>query len=384
MKISLARASIRVDWRRNLSIIIILSLAGLILAGLIAWANGMGLASNNSILNSKGDLWVTKTVTQTWSGGSFKRDVAPTSEDMNLLWLHPDVVDVEPAPSRRGIRLDLPDASRVFTRVITIALDADALTYPTNVPASLATSLKPTYNIALPKNYANELNLAVGDTLVYSEDASMLVVEITDTVLNGSTPVVYMSDDTYQNLTGDANTRYRQVLVKIKDPSRAEQTRIELLKVLESMSPDMEVWTPAGFIYNLENEAVEDNELQTILSYIIGGFAFFIFMITNQLMRTNLYSQIKEFGALNALGISKKKLAVITMSQGFWIGVTSIINCTILYYILKYLATFDGQSLVMPTWGWWVSLGLIMGVAMVSGFLSIFVLRKIELTSLLR
>lgn len=384
MKISLARASILKDWRRNASLIIILSLSGLLLASLVAWSFGTRQAQNYSILQSTADLWITKIQKFPWdpSQREYKRPVS--LDDANLIWLHPNVLDVQTLVRPPWTQLTLEDGTRKWTKIIILGSDPEELTYPKDVPKSLAAVIAPEFNIAVARNYLDNLQVALGDTIPTNKDSELKVAAIAPTVLNGDTPIIYMTAETYALLSSGSSASPNEMLVLLKDASNIEATRDELMLLMEDLNPDIRVWTPKGFSVDQEEQSLNERGYMSFFTYIIVGFGFFIFMITNQLMRTNLLAQLKGFGTLHAFGISKMKLALMMLEQGFWLGFISLIGCTAAYVIVAQIAANWDMLLTMPVYGWVACYGLIMSVAMISGFTSVFILRKIELTSLLR
>lgn len=88
--ISLARSSIIIDWRRYVTIVSMLTLTGLLLMVPTAFFLGTVRMDGYSVMQSQADLWVTA-----YEEGDETDEENVEAGDDALLWLHPNVVDVQ-------------------------------------------------------------------------------------------------------------------------------------------------------------------------------------------------------------------------------------------------------------------------------------------------
>ena len=108
------------------------------------------------------------------------------------------------------------------------------------------------------------------------------------------------------------------LMVRIKDPARAEAVRDQLNK---DANGAYRAWT--------RQELAEANEGAIMAEQIIGiflGFSVFLgFLIgvgiTSQTLRGAILSSIKEFASLRALGVGMGSLRMIVMELSVWVGI---------------------------------------------------------------
>jgi putative ABC transport system permease protein len=125
-----------------------------------------------------------------------------------------------------------------------------------------------------------------------------------------------------------------------------------------------------------------------ILVVILGGVTVMGIVIgvaiTWQTLNGAILANIKEFASLRALGVSMGSLQRIVVELSFWVGVTGVLAAGLLTWLISLLANAYGILMFFPLLliGI-VSSGLIV-IAMMSGLLSLGVLKKSQPADLLR
>lgn len=384
--VSLARSSIIVDWRRYVTVVSMLSLTGLLL--MVQAGSFMGTMQQYSfdIEGSTADLWVMGTRDTGRRGISYAMPVKKSDE--NMLWLHPNVADVQIQFSGSRLRWESHDGVRGFARLVPLGIEKGSLNFPHNFGEKERKALKIPGSVVVPKNYmdrlgtAPDLSLKIGN----GELRNVFISGVSAPVLRMDTPNIYVSQKTYDYIKGD-NASWggaSALLIKLVDPEKAEQTARELQQFLMMKGKLLNIWTRESYQKQLEDNFLKSDRVAKRLLYTVGFVAVFSLVLSSQIMRANIFAQLREFGTLHALGLSRVKLALITLEQGFWAGIVSTICCTALFFLVKFIAAQYNQDIAVSMLLLGACYTLIMGVAMVSGFFSVFVLRKIELTSLLR
>ncbi len=268
--------------------------------------------------------------------------------------------------------------------MIPLNLDHSSLNFPKGFSEKHRKLLGIPGSILIPKNYMKSFDATVGqDIKIGMQENYVLVAGTVDKVLSNGFPIIYASQNTFNYLNG-SSPKMTTFLIKLKDPSLAKQTAKELQYAVDKLNRKMTVWTPKSFIDNAKTAWFDKDETANTMLYSVGFIALFSLAIGSQVMRANLFAQLKEFGTLNALGVSRFKLALVALEQGFWVGVFSIAFSMGIFFIIQYVAAFYSQSLVMTWMVFGICSALILTVSLVSGFFSVSILRKIELTSLLR
>ena len=95
-------------------------------------------------------------------------------------------------------------------------------------------------------------------------------------------------------------------------------------------------------------------------------------------------ANIKEFASLRALGVSMGSLRRIVVELSFWVGVVGVIAAIVLTWLVSLLAMMGAVIIALP-----LSLLIIVGIgliaiAMVSGLLSLGILKNSQPADLLR
>jgi putative ABC transport system permease protein len=124
---------------------------------------------------------------------------------------------------------------------------------------------------------------------------------------------------------------------------------------------------------------------------IILGFSAFLGLligvaITWQTLRGAIMANIKEFASLRALGVSMGDLRNIVMELSFWVGIAGVLAAGLLTWLVSTLAATAGgvpMSFPIPILVVVVAFFLVV-IAMLSGFLSLGILKKSQPADLLR
>ena len=125
-----------------------------------------------------------------------------------------------------------------------------------------------------------------------------------------------------------------------------------------------------------------------ILVIIIGGCVvlgtIIGIAITWQTLQGAIMANIKEFASLRALGVSMGALRRIVMELSFWVGCLGVAAAILLTLGVQALAAWGAVIIALP-----FSLLLVVGgglilIAMMSGFLSLGVLKNSQPADLLR
>jgi putative ABC transport system permease protein len=95
-------------------------------------------------------------------------------------------------------------------------------------------------------------------------------------------------------------------------------------------------------------------------------------------------ANIKEFASLRALGVSMGSLRIIVMELSFWVGVAGLIFTAVLTWAFTMLAAAFNLPMLYPLPYVIVVVVMLMIIAIVSGFLSLGVLKKSQPADLLR
>jgi putative ABC transport system permease protein len=191
-----------------------------------------------------------------------------------------------------------------------------------------------------------------------------------------------MSRDTLRML-GEADTGQRvgPLMVQIRDPARAEIVAAQLNKKGDGK---FRAWTRQE-LADANSGAMLDDQ---IIGIILGFSAFLGLLIgvviTWQTLRGAIMANIKEFASLRALGVSIGDLRNIVMELSFWVGIVGVIASGVLTWLVSLAATAGGVPMSFPPLLVVVVAVFLIIIAMLSGFLSLGVLKNSQPADLLR
>jgi putative ABC transport system permease protein len=108
-------------------------------------------------------------------------------------------------------------------------------------------------------------------------------------------------------------------------------------------------------------------------------------VVTSQTLYAATVASLREFAVLRALGIPRWRMALMVVSQSFWIGIIGIVLALPAIYALKWAA--DHLMSVEINLPWWLQVGaaaVTLVMALSSGLFALRSLRLIEPATLLR
>jgi putative ABC transport system permease protein len=193
---------------------------------------------------------------------------------------------------------------------------------------------------------------------------------------------IVMSRDTLRML-GEADTgpRVGPLMVKIADPSRAEVVVAQLNAKAEGK---YRAWTRQELADANSNSLFKESFISIILFFALFMGAIIGMAITWQTLRGAIMANIKEFASLRALGVSMGSLRTIVMELSFWVGVAGILAAGVFTWLVSKIALTFGLPMDFPPM---MVLGIaifLLLIAIVSGLLSLGILKKSQPADLLR
>ncbi len=195
-------------------------------------------------------------------------------------------------------------------------------------------------------------------------------------------PGVVMSRDTLR-MVGQANTgpRVGPLMIKLRDSSQAV---IVAAQLNEMGNGQWKAWTRQELADANAGAMFEEG----ILVIIIGGCVVLGIIIgvaiTWQTLRGAIMANIKEFASLRALGVGMGSLRRIVMELSFWVGLVGVGAAILLTWLLSLLAMSNAVIIAMPPLLLIVVGGGLIAISMLSGFLSMGILKKSQPADLLR
>jgi len=378
---SLALSTLIYEWRRYMAAIVALAFAGLLVLAFVGLFMGIGKAFTATIDRSPAQIMILGPKAEAlFNGGAgVPRRIMPQ------IYMHPEVLEVSNLDGNGALWMNHPEkgekVKREFVQTMVVDPDVGAVTLPTDFDEQTRLALAEPYAVAMDATSTGRLGVKLGDKATLNGQ-TVKVKAIIHGYPNMMQPMVILSRQTAKiiGLT-DEGPRVGPLMVKIRDPSRAEIVRDQLNAVSDGL---YRAWTREEL-----GRANEQSLLKESFIVIILGFALIIgslvgVVITWQTLRGAIFANIKEFASLRALGVSMGSLRRVVMELSFWVGVAGLAMCALLTWGVAVLAGLGGLPMSFPTWSVVTVSILLIVVAILSGMLSLGVLKQSQPADLLR
>ncbi len=378
---SLALATVIYEWRRYLAAVVALAFSGLLVLAQVGMFVGIGKAFTATIDRSRADLMILPAKAESlMNTGGMPRRVMP------LIYSHPDVVAVSDMDDDGGLFSNLADGTdkkklRSWVQITSVETARDALTLPTDFDENMREALSEPYAVAIDKSALGRLGVKLGDKAALDGHA-VKVAAVTTTYPNMMQPQIIVSRQTLR-LLGKARpaNRIGPMFVKIRDPARAELVRDQLNAMADGR---FRAWTRAELSRANDQSMMKEQFIGVML-----GFSMFLGLligigITSQTLRGAILANVKEFASLRALGVSMGSLRWIVLELSLWVGVAGLGATAVLVTLVAFVAGNGGVPMSFPLSNI-ISTGVfLLFIAMLSGLMSLGVLKKSQPADLLR
>jgi putative ABC transport system permease protein len=266
--------------------------------------------------------------------------------------------------------------------VLGSSLDRDAAGAPDVLSPELRSALSLPNSIVCDESELGRLHLSgPGDTAKIS-GVEVTLVGTVKGMKSLAAPWVMCSETTARKLlAGFVHPDHcTYLLARCESPQRAK----EIVAELRAEYPEMSVYTTDEFSFSCRwywltrTKAGIAIGYAALLGLMVGA------VITAQTLYSATMASAKEFATLLALGIPRRKMYGLVMSQSWWVGVFGVIASMPVVWLLTEAAAAGGAKVVLR---WEVMTGaaaVTIGTALFSGLFALRSVRKIEPMSLLR
>jgi putative ABC transport system permease protein len=376
---SLALSTLLYEWRRYMAAVIALALAGVLMLALSAMFIGILLSFTATIDKSRAQLIILPAKASSLGGpggggSSLPKRVQP------LIYRHPAVVEVQDLPGDFGQFYGPGKTSPTMVNIMVVDTSPNGVTLPDDFTDSMRKAIEAPYNVAIDKSAMNQLGVKLGDKATVN-GRTVRISLILDGYANSQAPGLVMSRQT-QRLMGRANDeRLGLLMVRIKDPLRAEQVRDEMNIMADGQ---FRAWTKTELSRATIRDAMSEGILAIILGFMsVVGFVIGV-VITWQTLRGAILANIKEFASLRALGVSMRDLRWVVMELSFWVGIVGIGMSAVLMVGITLLAKSFNVPMGYEAGSLFQTAILLLLISIGSGALTLGALKKGEPADLLK
>ncbi len=389
---SLALSTLLFEWRRYMAAVMALALSGLLVLAMTGVFIGIGKGFTAAIERSSADIFIM----QPGAKALFSGPMGMPRRFVPLAYNHPEVVEVKTLDMSGGnfqniknvdptataadrAKQGAPRQKSVLVNIIDTA--PGSVTIPRDYSEELVEALRQPFTVAVDETALTPLGVKLGDKALFNGQ-TVTVVGVLRGYPNMMQPTIVMSRDSLRML-GQAfeGPRVGPLMIKIKDPARAEHVVAQLNAMGNGQ---WKAWTRQQLADANAGAMFEEG----ILVIIIGGCVVLGIIIgvaiTWQTLRGAIMANIKEFASLRALGVGMGSLRRIVMELSFWVGMVGVGAAILLTWLLSLLALSNAVIISMPLSLLIVVGGGLIGISMLSGFLSMGILKKSQPADLLR
>ncbi len=389
---SLALSTLLYEWRRYMAAVMALALSGLLVLAMTGVFIGIGKGFTATIERSSADIIIMQPGATSLMGGpsGVPRRFIP------LAYRNPQVVEVQPLDGAGGsfqsvknIDPTMSQAERArqgaprqeFVQTSIIDTTPGAVTIPQDYSQELVDALRQPYTVAIDETAVTKLGVNLGDKAIYNGQ-TVTVVGITRGYPNMMQASIVMSRDTLRMLgQADTGPRVGPLMIKLRDPAQAERVAAELNALGDGQ---WKAWTRQELADANAGAMFEEG----ILVIIIGGCVVLGTIIgvaiTWQTLRGAIMANIKEFASLRALGVGMGSLNRIVMELSFWVGLVGVAAAIGLTLLVQMLAMANAVIIALPPVLLIIVGGGLVVIAMLSGLLSLGILKNSQPADLLR
>ncbi|HZV85520.1 MAG TPA: ABC transporter permease [Brevundimonas sp.] len=389
---SLALSTLLYEWRRYMAAVMALALSGLLVLAMTGVFIGIGKGFTAQIERSSADIIVMQPGAKNLMNGS----TGVPRRFLPLVYNNIEVVEVQPLDRGWGqfqsvknydptmsqadrARQGTPRQEQVSVQIIDTT--PDAVTIPTDYSPELVDALRQPFTVAVDETALPKLGVKLGEKAMFN-GSTVTVVGVTRGYPNMMGSTLVMSRDSLRMLgQGATGARVGPLMVKLRNPADAERIAAELNAMGDGQ---WKAWTRQELADANASAMFEEG----ILVIIIGGCVVLGTIIgvaiTWQTLRGAIMANIKEFASLRALGVGMGSLNRIVMELSFWVGVVGVGAAILLTWLVSLLAAANAVIIALPPVLLVIVGGGLIVIAMLSGLLSMGVLKNSQPADLLR
>jgi len=380
---SLALSTLIYEWRRYLAAVIALAASGMLV--LVVQGLMLGIIHSDLAITerSRADIFIMPIKTPSLVNG----DPTLPNRIRPQIFQNPHVVEVRSLEESFGAWANhpAPGVKQVQTYVSVWAVDPipDAVTLPVDFDEATRTALMEPFSIAVDASSVQRLGVKLGDMASINGHAVHVRAilhgyqTLEQPSLVGSRETVRLLGRADSSTTGQTGP----LMVRVDNPANIDRVRDQLNAVAHGV---YKASTRAEF-----NQANEDALMSEQIIGVLLVFLTFVSVligvgITSQTLRGAILSNIREFASLRALGISMFSLRLIVMELSVWAGVAGVLAAGLITACVAFAASSSGLPIVIRPGAAMVIGSMLMVIAVVSGAMSMGILKHSQPADLLR
>ena len=378
---SLALSTLIYEWRRYLAAVIALSVAGLLVLAMTGMFMGMSKTFTATIDRSPAEVMVLPPNADTL----FANNSGQPRRIVPEIYAHSEVLEVQALNFNFAFWSNFPKdgqpAKAVGVRVVIVNPIRGAVTLPNDFTDEVIQALLEPYAVIVDRSSLGKLGVQAGDRAKINGSA-VWVRGTTSGYPSMFNATVFASPQTAKllNLANDG-PRVGPLMVKIKHPALALQVAAELNALSKGQ---YRAWSREELSKVSQKSMLKEGGIAVMIGFAVVVGAFIGVVITWQTLQGAILANVKEFASLRALGVSMWSLRLIVMELSLWVGVAGLVLTALLTSLVWILSKASGVPLDFPLFIDVPVAVALLAIAILSGALSLGVLRKSQPADLLR
>ncbi|MFT3906263.1 MAG: ABC transporter permease [Steroidobacteraceae bacterium] len=378
---TLALSTLIYEWRRYLAAVIALAVAGLLVLSMAGMFVGMATSFTATIDRSPAQVMILPPS----ADSLFSNDSGQPRRIIPEIYIQSDVLEVQQLNFGWAQWSNFPaegqPAKSDGVQVVAVDPTAGAVTLPNDFGPELIEALQEPYAVVLDRSSLGKLGVKLGDKAKMNNN-TVIVRGITRGYASMFNSFAFVSIQTAKLLHQyNDGPRVGALVVKIRNPLEAPRVAAELNALAKGQ---YKAWTREDFSVASQKSMLKQGGIVVMIGFAAVVGAFIGIVITWQTLQGAILANIKEFASLRALGVSMGSLRRIVMELSLWVGVAGLLLTAILTGLVWVLAEASGVPMAFPLFID-VPVGItLLFIAILSGALTLRVLKKSQPADLLR
>jgi putative ABC transport system permease protein len=379
--LSLALSTLIYEWRRYLAAVIALAVAAVLVLSLTGMFMGVSKSFTATVDRSPGEIMILPPQAQSL----FSNNSGQPRRLIPKIYGDASVVEVQALNFNFAFWSNFPKDGQVAkaegVQIIMIDPVPGAVTLPKDLGDDLMQALQEPYSVVIDESSLNKLGVHLGDKAKIN-GLTVSVRGTTNTYPSMFNAMVFMSRQTGKLLKLlNEGQRVGPLVVKIRNPALARQVAAELNAMSDGA---YKAWSREDLSEASQKSMLKEGGISVIIGFAVVVGAFIGIVITWQTLQGAILANIKEFASLRALGVSMGSLRLIVLELSLWVGVAGMLLAASITGMVWVLGRSFGVPMDFPLFiDLPVAITLLV-IALVSGALSLGVLKKSQPADLLR
>jgi putative ABC transport system permease protein len=371
--VALARKTLFREWPRFVPAILAIGFAGVLLVVQAALVLGIFGSAAIYVNATSAEIWAGYPGTQSVSlGRPINRDVEM------LLRMDSEITAVEPVLWVDGDWRGTQDQGGVSVYVTGINAQPDGMMFDQILPVNLRLRLLEPNAVIVDRADLDSLGVHVGDDAWIEGKPVHVVATVSGLRALGGVNVI-VSEQTAKNLSNSGITYF---IAHVRDPQQVS-TVIARLNGQTTFGP-YELWSAKDFAWRSQLYWLLDTGAGAAVLFLAGIVFLVGAVIASQALTAVVIASSREYATLNALGAGMNALRRVVLTQAAWIGGLGMILGGILSTALLIAAEQSDVPVAMTPLVASVCVGLVFGLALVSGLIAMSGLLRADPAILMR